>query len=72
MLVVESDDLGEIIAVRELSMVEDGKVDRKVEISIGKPRLFPDSGGYHCPFQIAGIGGEEIKYAAGIDAIQAL
>ena len=66
------DDLGEIIAVRELSMVEDGKADRKVEISIGKPHLSPDSGGYLCPFQIAGIGREEIKYAAGIDAIQAL
>jgi hypothetical protein len=36
------------------------------------PRSFPDSTGYYCPFQIVGLGSAQIRYAAGIDAIQAL
>ena len=65
-------DIGEIIAVRELYIVEQGESDRKVEVRIGKPRLFEDSESYYCPFQIVGVGEEEIKYSAGIDAIQSL
>jgi hypothetical protein len=65
------DELGEIIAVRELYIVEERETDRKIRVTIGKPQPFPDSG-YYCPFQIAGIGGEEIKYAAGVDAVQSL
>ena len=66
------DELGEIIAVRELYIVEERETERKIQVTIGKPQAFPDSGGYYCPFQITGIGGEEIKYAAGVDAMQSL
>ena len=66
------DDLGEIIAVRDLYIAEEGKADRKIQVSVGKPQSFADAGGYYCPFQIIGVGGEEIKYAAGVDAMQSL
>lgn len=66
------DELGEIIAVRELYIAEEREFERKIQVSIGKPQPFPDSDGYYCPFQIVGVGGEEIKYAAGVDAVQSL
>lgn len=65
------DDIGEIIAVRELQ-IDEGASFKKGEVRIGKPRPLPDSESYCCPFQIVGVGGEEIRYAAGIDAIQSL
>jgi len=66
------DNLGEIIAIRELFVLLERNEKKKVTVFIGKPRPFSDADGYYCPFQIVGIGGEEIKYAAGIDAIQSL
>lgn len=65
-------DIGDIIAVRELSLTENDKPGAIVKISLGKPRTFPDSEGYYCPFLIVGVGAENIKYAAGVDAIQSL
>jgi hypothetical protein len=65
-------DLGDVIAVRELRLKEQGKPDRKIQVLAGKPRVFNDSGGWCCPFQIVGIGEEKIKYAAGVDAMQTL
>ncbi|MEJ0009448.1 MAG: hypothetical protein WDN72_02320 [Alphaproteobacteria bacterium] len=44
----------------------------KVTITIAKPQKFPDSKDYYCCYNIAGIGNEKIKYAGGVDAIQAL
>ena len=66
------DDLGDLIAFRELNITGEGKLDKAIKVMVGKPLPFPDSGGYYCPFQIVGVGGEEIKYAAGVDSIQAL
>jgi len=65
-------ELKETIAVRELSFTERQGSTRNVKISIGKPEPFPDSEGYYCPFQISGAGSETIRYAAGVDAVQAL
>ena len=40
---------------------------------MGKPRKLPDSqGDSFCPWQIIGIGDERVRYAAGIDGVQAL
>jgi hypothetical protein len=66
------DNIGEIIARRELHVGNPTEPQRKVQVLIGKPVAFPDSGGYYCPFQIVGVGAEQIKYAAGVDAIQSL
>jgi hypothetical protein len=63
-------DLGDVIATRSLS--DSAKGDRKVVVSIGRPQRFPDSDDYYCPFQITALGRERVKYAAGVDAIQAL
>jgi hypothetical protein len=66
------DNLGEIIAERELYIGEEDAPEKRVQILVGTPQPFPDSSGYYCPFQIGGVGPEHIKYAAGIDAVQSL
>ncbi len=60
-------DIGVQIASRELDA--NGK---KVVVVIGRPEKFPDGEDYYCPYQIVGIGSERVKYAGGIDAVQAL
>lgn len=62
------DSVGMIIANREI-VLADGK---EVIVTIGKPEKFPDSEDYYCPYQIIGIGNEKVRYASGIDSIQAL
>jgi len=69
-MVLES--LGEIVAVREFQAIDGSALTRKVRVLIGKPEPFPEGPGYYCPFQISGAGSEDIKYAVGIDAVQAL
>ena len=43
-----------------------------ITVKLGKPVEFPEGSGYYAPFQITGTGSEKIKYAGGVDAIQAL
>jgi hypothetical protein len=69
---MEIDSLGEVIAVRTLSFEEVGTGPETVLVKLGMPRQFSDSDDYYVPFQITGIGSEKIKYAGGVDAIQAL
>jgi hypothetical protein len=57
-----------IIAVRELDLEGGGHVT----VLIGKPEKFPDSEDYYCPYQIVGIKRSSIRYAGGVDAVQAL
>lgn len=66
------DSLGEIIAIREFGAIDGSALTQKVRVLIGKPEQFPEGPGYYCPFQISGAGSEDIKYAVGIDAVQAL
>ena len=62
------DKIETIIAARELYLFN----DKKVTVIIGKPDKFPDSDDYYCPYQISGIGNGNIRYAGGIDGVQAL
>jgi hypothetical protein len=67
--------LGVIIARRKLYW--SGKEDKKITVLIGKPRLSPKSKrfpnpDYYCPYQIVGVGDQKTRYAAGVDAVQAL
>lgn len=39
---------------------------------VGKPQEAQDSMGYHCPFQLIGIGSQTTQLARGHDSIQAL
>lgn len=65
-------EIGDIIAVRELSLAGSDESSASIKIFLGKPNVLPDGGGYYCPFQIVGVGAEDIKYAAGVDPIQSL
>lgn len=62
--------VGQVIASRRLYLIGDEK--NKISVLIGKPRKFPDSSDYYCPFQILGIRSEKVHFSAGVDAIQAL
>ncbi|MBM9502133.1 hypothetical protein JWG44_17890 [Leptospira sp. 201903071] len=64
--------LGTVIAKRELDLSQ-GKTKQKVIVKIGKPKPSEDKKmDWYCPFQIQGLGLDEIKVSFGIDSIQAL
>lgn len=57
-----------VIARRDLTLT--GKP--AVSIIIGKPEPFPDGNGCYCPYQIVGLGDQQVRYAGGEDTLQAL
>lgn len=63
-------DLGDVVTNRSLSII--GDAVKTIEIKIGKPQKLEDHSDYYCPYQIIGMGNDRIKYAIGIDGIQAL
>ena len=65
-------DLGEIIATRNFSFVDEGNNERAVSILIGRPQASNNSPDYQCPFQVIGIGSQTTQVARGYDSIQAL
>lgn len=69
---MDLENIGEVIAIREMTFVDKAGSRSKLTVSIGKPQPFPDSDNYYCPFKISGAIVDRIKYAAGLDAIQAL
>lgn len=66
------DGIREIIATRNLYFVDDANIKRTVSVFVGKPEAAPDSNGYHCAFQIIGIGNQATQLALGHDSIKAL
>jgi hypothetical protein len=60
-------DVGQVIGTRDLDL--DGK--RAATVIVGAPQKHPE-GDYFCAYQITGIGDERIRYAMGIDGLQAL
>ena len=60
------DNIGTEIGVRVLKL-SDGQ---SVTVRIGVPQ--EDGRDYFCPYQIIGIGKEDVSYAMGVDALQAL
>jgi len=65
-------ELGTLIAQRELELIDEGGTKSTIVVRIGMPKKFTDSSDFYAPYMICGIGGEEVWYAAGIDAVQAL
>jgi hypothetical protein len=63
--------LGDVIAERLLGASKDGQSYRAT-IRIGRPVQFSDGPRYLCPYQIAGIGDDVVRSAAGEDAVQAI
>jgi hypothetical protein len=61
-------NLGQIIATRELDLIDGGKVI----VTIGMPQTFPEGSSFYCPYQIEGLDSRGIRYSGGIDAVQAL
>jgi hypothetical protein len=60
--------VGAVIATRKLTL-HGGK---EVIITIGKPKKFRDGSDYYCPYRITGMGDELVRYAGGVDPVQAL
>jgi hypothetical protein len=60
--------VGQVIATRELD-IADGS---KVLVTIGIPQPFPELTSFYCPYQIDGLGKRHVRYAGGVDAVQAL
>lgn len=62
------------IAIRELEVRSPGGGEaRRVVVRFGRPEPDPASGGdWRCPVQITGIGEDEVRYAFGVDPLQAL
>jgi hypothetical protein len=52
--------IGEVIAIRTLSLANDPS--RRVVVKMGKPQPLPDALGddHYCPYQISGAGTERI------------
>jgi hypothetical protein len=71
-MALKLDSVGPVIATRLLSLVRDKKTTQEITVRLGQPKHMPDTSDYYCPYQILGIGSEKIKYAAGIDAFQAI
>ena len=62
------DTVGEIVATRELDL----NGGQKVKVLIGKPQTISNEVDWYCTYQIIGIGSGDVKYAGGIDPVQAL
>jgi hypothetical protein len=60
--------VGEVIATRELTLDK----TQKVKILIGKPHRLPDGDDWYCPHQKVGMDSDRVKYAVGVDELQAL
>jgi hypothetical protein len=66
------DTVGEVIAMRELTIAEDNTPSAAIAVLLGKPQQLPDSPGYCCPYQIKGVGAQKVRQICGVDAFQAL
>lgn len=56
-----------VMAVRSLTQ-RDGS---SLVIELGAPREFEDQSGWYCPYRIGGAG-TKVKFAGGVDAVQAI
>ncbi len=65
-------ELGLVVAERRLNVA--GRTDLEVWVRLGMPHPFPGDPlrNYYCPYQITGIGDEKVRYAGGVDSLQAL
>jgi len=62
-------DVGQILGTRTLNLGE----SQTVIVTLGAPQKYPESeDDYFCAYQIVGIGDGRVRYAIGIDALQAL
>ena len=62
------ENVGTVIASRRLMLDK----DQKVEVLIGKPEPCPNGIDWYCPHQTVGVRSGKVRYAIGIDPMQAL
>ena len=64
--------LGTVIAERRLRIT--GRPEADVRARLGQPLPLPDDpqDDYYCPYQITGLGDGKVRYAVGVDGLQAL
>ena|SRR5437867_3877761 len=65
------DEIGLVIAERQLDGVDDGKPCRVV-VRFGKPFQHPDDDSWCCPYSIRTEKSERVFFGAGVDSLQAL
>lgn len=70
--IMENIELGDVIAQRKLEATRADGTKSELIVKIGTPKMFPDSSDFFAPYQICGLGDEEVWYAGGVDAVQAL
>ncbi len=61
-----------VIAERQYTLTGDDGLATPVLVRLGAPRESPDGLDYICPFEITGLARTRIKWAFGVDALQAL
>jgi hypothetical protein len=69
---VKLDGVGEVIGTRTLRLAKGTNTPSEVLVLVGKPQRLPDHEDYYCPYEIKGAGIDKVRYACGIDALQAL
>jgi Domain of unknown function (DUF6968) len=64
--------VGQVIAERRYVLSSDSGSKKEVIVRIGAPQECPDQLAFYCPFEIVAFETAKIRYAVGIDAVQAL
>jgi hypothetical protein len=67
---MEPVDLGHVIAERQLQYDHPEHGPRIVRVLLGTPSESPGGVDWYCPWQVVGIGDEQVRAAYGIDAFQ--
>lgn len=68
---IEHDEIGDVFAERVLEATRNGN-QYQVTVRIGRPVKSRDASHYRCPYQIAGLGDDTVRSAAGEDSMQSL
>jgi uncharacterized protein DUF6968 len=63
-------ELGEVIAMRYLYLVDDPT--HAVVVQIGRPEPLPDGRNHSCAFRVLGLGSGAVQHVGGVDSLQAL
>jgi hypothetical protein len=66
------ESIGEVIASRRLTLVQQEGPPSEVFVLLGKPQQTPGFDDYYCPCQITGAGFDRLWYLCGIDTMQAI
>jgi hypothetical protein len=69
---MELHTIGQVMGERKYVLLTSSGSKEEVVVRIGVPQKSPDRHDVFCPFEIVGLGTRKIKFASGIDGLQAL